>query len=79
MTLQLLSAFRKVSAMGMLIAAVEKLLKIFPFNSDILQVVRLLNSNKRLLLTERYVVCVAEKVLPDSTDDQNLSRSIRYN
>ena len=48
----------------------DKLLKKFPFNSDMLQAVRLLNPNNRLLLTERHVLRVAEKVLPDSTDDQ---------
>ena len=52
------------------IATVDKLLKKFPFNSDMLQAVRLLNPNNRLLLTEKHVLLVAEKVLPNSTDDQ---------
>ena len=53
------------------IAAVGKLLKnSHLINSDMLQAVRLLNTSNQLLLTERHILRVANKVLPDSTDDQ---------
>ena len=52
------------------IAAVDKLLKKFPFNCEMLRAVRLLNPNSRLQLTEREVLAVAERLLPTFTDEQ---------
>ena len=51
------------------VAAVDKLLKKFPFNCEMLKAVRLLNPNCRLQLTEREVLHVVEKLLPDFTDE----------
>lgn len=64
-----IAQFYKSVKMGY-IAAVDKKLKKFPFNCEMLKAVRLLNPNNRLQLTEGEVLLVAEKLLPNFTDEQ---------